>query len=140
MPSLVSLKTVLRCRDFEASRKFYHSILGLEILEEWSEPGGQGAIFCFGSQVSGTFEIYQMTPADPRYDPRFVSDVASDKVDVQLRTESVESWVAHLGGSWPFDGPEDLPWGHRWITLRDPDGLLIAIYEETGVADLRRSS
>src|SRR5687767_11461432 len=47
MPSLVSIKTVLRCRDFEASRRFYHSVLHLRILEEWNERLGQGAIFGF---------------------------------------------------------------------------------------------
>ena len=131
MPSLVSMKTVLRCRDFEASRKFYHSILGLQILEEWNEPVGQGAIFGFGPHQSGSLEIFQMTRIDPRYDPVFMSQIANDKIDVQLRTDSLESWVDKLHGSWPVNGPEDLPWGQRWIKLRDPDGLLIAIYENT---------
>jgi len=130
MSSLISIKTVLRCRDFEASRKFYHSILGLGVLEEWNEPLGQGAILGFGSDQSGSLEIYQMSRVDPRYDPAFMSEIANDKIDIQLRTDSVDTWVARLLDSWPFAGPEDLPWGQRWIKLRDPDGVLIAIYED----------
>ena len=129
-PSLVSIKTVIRCRDFDASRRFYAAILRLPVVEEWQEPQGRGAIFGFGSDRSGLIEIYEMTRADERFDPAFEADVVNDKVDVQLRTESVEACAEHLRGLWPFNGPEDLPWGQRWITLRDPDGLLIAIYEE----------
>jgi catechol 2,3-dioxygenase-like lactoylglutathione lyase family enzyme len=104
--------------------------LGLRVLEEWDEPLGQGAIFAFGTDETGSLEIYQMNPVDPRYDPAFMSRIANDKIDIQLRTDSVDSWVEGLQNAWPFDGPDDLPWGQRWIKLRDPDGLLIAIYEE----------
>lgn len=70
-----------------------------------------------------------MEVADPRFDPAFSRPLPSDKVDLQLRTDSVDSWTQALEGMWPFEGPEDLPWGQRWIKLRDPDGLQIAIYE-----------
>src|SRR5262245_32103594 len=130
--TLLSVKTVVRCRDFDASRRFYSSVLGLPLLDEWSEPQGRGAIFACGLDRSALLEIYQMTPNDPRYNPVFMSPLANDKIDIQLRTDSVHSWVGRLREAWPFDGPEDVPWGQRWIKLRDPDGLLIAIYEERG--------
>jgi len=69
-----------------------------------------------------------MSAADPRFDERFREPVASDKIGLQLRTESVDEWAGSLCGKWPFEGPQDLPWGQRWLKLRDPDGLLIAIY------------
>ena len=56
MPSLVSIKTVIRCRDFDASRHFYTSILNLPIVEEWNEPQGRGAIFGFGVDRAGMIE------------------------------------------------------------------------------------
>ena len=130
MPSLISIKTVIRCRDFDASRHFYASVLNLPIVEEWSEPQGRGAIFGFGSDRTGLIEIYEMTQADARFDPAFASPIANDKIDVQLKTDSVTEWADRLRPVWPFVGPEDLPWGQRWITLRDPDGLLIAIYQD----------
>ena len=87
-------------------------------------------IFAFGAEETGCLEIYQMNPADPRYDPAFAAPIANDKIDIQLRTDSVHNWIEALKDAWPFEGPADLPWGQRWIKLRDPDGLLIAIYEE----------
>jgi hypothetical protein len=70
-----------------------------------------------------------MTAQDDRHDPAFGRPVASDKIDVQLGADSVDAWARTLEGRWPFEGPTALPWGQRWIQLRDPDGLLVAIYE-----------
>ena len=128
--SLQSAKVVIRCRSFSESRRFYSSVLGLRAVSEWEEHGGKGCIFTVTHEEQGGFiEIYEMTRDDPRYDLSFSSAVQTDKVDLQLRTMSVDAWVEQLKGVWPFNGPEQLPWGQRWITLRDPDGLLIAIYE-----------
>ena len=128
--SLQSAKVVIRCRSFSESRRFYSSVLGLRAVSEWEEHGGRGCIFAVTHEEQGSYiEIYEMTRDDPRYDLSFSSAVQTDKVDLQLRTMSVDAWVAQLKGVWPFDGPEQLPWGQRWITLRDPDRLLIAIYE-----------
>lgn len=128
--SLQSAKVVIRCRDFSESHRFYSSVLGLQAVSEWEEHGGRGCIFTVTrEQQGGYIEIYEMTRDDPRYDVSFSSAVQTDKVDLQLRTMSVDAWVEQLKGAWLFNGPEQLPWGQRWITLRDPDGLLIAIYE-----------
>ncbi len=40
MSRLISLKTQIRSRDYEASRRFYTEVLGLRILEEWEESPG----------------------------------------------------------------------------------------------------
>lgn len=115
----------MRCADFAASRAFYTGVLEFPVVEEWEEPRGRGLIVSAGGAL---LEIYEMTEADSRFDPRFRQHVAGDKIDLQLQTESLDAWTARLAGRWPFDGPEDLPWGQRWIKLRDPDGWLIAIY------------
>ncbi|MEK9136418.1 MAG: VOC family protein [Bacteroidota bacterium] len=130
MGSLKSAKIVIRCRDFSLSRQFYSSVLGLRIVAEWEESGGKGCIFAVTrGEDGGYLEIYEMTNEDERYHPSFSARLQTDKIDLQLRTDSVDSWVNALQGAWPFDGPERLPWGQRWIKLRDPDDLLIAIYE-----------
>ena len=118
----LSLKVVLRCRDFAASRRFYAEVLGLAVVEEWDAPEGKGCVFGFGpTGRSGFFEIYEMTPQDRRHQDAFREPLASDKIDVQLGTASVDAWVSRLSGRWPLEGPETLPWGQRWIKLRDPD-------------------
>ena len=125
---VLSMKTVIRCRDFACSRDFYTRVLGFAVAEEWEEPQGRGAIFHVEG-VGACIEIYGMTHADSRFHESFQQALANDKIDIQLETESLASWVRRLEGVWAFEGPEDLPWGQRWIRLRDPDRLLIAIYE-----------
>lgn len=130
-PAQLTLKMVIRCRDFQASRRFYSAILGLNILQEWEEVQGKGCIFGFGKGGSeARIEIYEMTEQDQRYDPGFSRPLANDKIDIQLRTSSLDHWIEGLTLRWPFGGPETLPWGQRWIKLRDPDNLLVAIYED----------
>lgn len=128
--SILEVKTVLRCRDFEASRAFYREVLGFEIAEEWGEPGDVGCIFApiAGSSV-GCIEIYEMSGDDPRYDRAFSQPFTNDKIDIQLRTPDLQPWLDRLRDLWPFSEPTTTPWGHRWIKLRDPDNLQIAIYE-----------
>ena len=129
--ALTELKVVIRCRSFAASRTFYLDVLGLNVVEEWEEPGGAGCVFSLTHEGDGgALEIYEMATDNPRYDAAFASPLGSDKIDVQFRTPSVDAWAEALRGQWPFSGPEDLPWGHRWIKLRDPDNMLIAIYED----------
>jgi catechol 2,3-dioxygenase-like lactoylglutathione lyase family enzyme len=128
--SPLELKVVIRCRDFQASRRFYGDILDLPVLESWEEQGGQGCIFGFGPQgQSGSLEVYQMREGDRRYSPVFAAPFENDKIDLQLRTTDLEGWMAALRGVWEFSGPQRLPWGERRITLRDPDNLLISIYQ-----------
>jgi len=125
--NLCSLKTVIRCADFERSHDFYTRVLALTAAEEWTEPQGRGCIFAVGD---AGLEIYGMTRQDPRFQEAFAHPLAGDKIDLQIRTDSLNAWAERLRGLWPFEGPATLPWGQRWIQLRDPDGLLIALYEE----------
>jgi catechol 2,3-dioxygenase-like lactoylglutathione lyase family enzyme len=126
-PGRLSLKVVIRCRDFEASRRFYGDVIGLPVLDAWDEAGGQGCIFGFPN--GGSLEVYQMQSQDKRYDASFERAFQDDKIDLQLRTEDLDAWVRRLEGQWPFKGPRSLPWGDRWLQLRDPDNLLVAIVE-----------
>lgn len=132
-PGKLSLKVVIRCRDFAASRRFYADIIGLAVVDEWEEGGGQGCIFGFPG--GGSLEVYQMWPDDKRYNATFDRPFQDDKIDLQLRTSDLDLWVRRLEGQWDFKGPKTLPWGQRWLQLRDPDNLLVAIYEEAAQKD-----
>ena len=78
--SWFSFKTVLRVRDFEASKKFYTEILELPIVEEWDAPEGKGCVFGLGNQArEGFLEIYGMTTLDARHDAAFDRPLANDK-------------------------------------------------------------
>ncbi len=127
----LTLKTVIRCADYRASRRFYHEVLGLEVLTEWDLPQGSGCTLGFGEAgFGGILELYQMTPADSRYDPAFGKPFPSDKVDLQLGTSDLAAWQARLDGVWPYEGPVTMPWPESRLKLRDPDGLLVQLCVE----------
>ncbi len=123
----LGLKVVVRCISFARSRQFYVDVLGLPLLQEWDTPSGQGGMVRFPD--GAIVEIYEMRPADPRDQPAFHQPVASDKVELQLRTPSLDPWLARLDGRWPHEGPVTMPWGERRLIVRDPDGLLTSLCE-----------
>ncbi len=54
--NLLSLKTVIRTKNFETTKKFYTQLLNLEIIEEYdSGDGSRGCIVRFGSEGSNAF-------------------------------------------------------------------------------------
>jgi catechol 2,3-dioxygenase-like lactoylglutathione lyase family enzyme len=130
---MLALKTVIRCASFEASRRFYRDVLGLVERTQWEDDSGPGCIFEVAP--GGLIEIQAMNPRDPRFAEAFLRPVANDKIDVQLRVSSLDDEVRRLRERWPFDGPVDLPWGQRCIRLRDPDGTLIALYENVAAIE-----
>ena len=128
--TLHSVKVAIRCGDYDASRAFYTTILGLRIVEEWDQPEGKGFIVALGAKGAGGFVEVMQVPADsPQYVDAFAEPTVSDKIDLQLRTTSVDQWATLLRGRWPFRGPEDRPWGHRYLWLRDPDQVQIVLFE-----------
>lgn len=127
----LTLKTVIRCADYQKSKHFYHDVLGLEVLSEWDTPLGTGCMLGFGETgAGGVLELYQMTPADSRFDPAFGRPFTSDKIDLQLGAEDLAAWQARLDGAWPYEGPIAMPWPEWRLKLRDPDGLLVQLCVE----------
>ncbi len=107
--------------------RFYVELLGFPVQAEWEEPQGKGCVMEVGG---GMIEFYEMTEHDPRLRREFRENVANDKIDIQLKTGELDAWAEWLNGKWEFTGPETLPWGQRGIQMRDPDGVLVAIYED----------
>ncbi len=130
---LSDVKTVIRIKDFKASKKFYSEILGLKIVEEYNgEKGVQGCILRIGESSSSSFIEISAIDADHYYfDNSYSKDIESDKIDLQIKTNSIDYWENYLKGKWKARGPVDRPWGSRYLYLRDPDGLQIIIYQES---------
>lgn len=128
--SLLSLKTAIRTKDFDASKKFYTQVLGLPISEEYSGEN-RGCIVRLGEEPSNAFLEISEIPKDHYYHhPSFLADVANDKMDLQIRTDSLDYWATKLAGTYECRGPIDRPWGSRYLYLRDPDGIQVILYEE----------
>ena len=129
---LLCLKTVIRTRNFEASKRFYTQVLNLEIAEEYDDGNGcRGVIMRFGPEGSNAFlEISEITEVHPYYQGAFGEDFENDKADIKLKTDNVDYWAALLHEKWKARGPVPRPWGSSYLYLRDPDGLQIIIYQE----------
>ncbi len=129
---LLSLKTVIRTKDFEASKNFYTQVLQLEIIEEYDDgDGSKGLIMRFGPEGSNAFfEISEIEKTHTYYQEAFSSTVENDKTGIQLKTDTMEFWATLLKEKWNARGPILRPWGSYYLYLRDPDGLQIIIYQE----------
>jgi catechol 2,3-dioxygenase-like lactoylglutathione lyase family enzyme len=129
---LLSLKTVIRTKDFDISRDFYTRILKLGISEEYDDGGAKGCIVELGTEPNNAYlEISEIKKDDDYFQADFARKSQTDKVDMQIRTEDVDYWAKRLKeNDWPARGPVLRPWGFRYLYLRDPDNLQIIIYEE----------
>ena len=129
---LASLKTVIRTKNFEASKSFYTQILNLDIVEEYNDGNGsKGLIVRFGPEGSNAFlEISEIQKSHSYFQDAFSESFENDKTDIQLKTENVNYWANLLKAKWDARGPVLRPWGSHYLYLRDPDGLQIIIYQE----------
>ncbi len=130
--NLLSLKTVIRTKDFIAAKEFYTKILNLEIVEKYNDgDGSRGIILRYGKENSNAFfEISEISPEHYYYQEPFDNPLENDKIDIQLRTDNIQYWATHLKENWTARGPVLRPWGSQYLYLRDPDGLQIIIYQE----------
>lgn len=126
--TILSLKTMIRARDLSASRDFYTGLLGLAVVEEWDSPGDRGVILGFGP-AGGFLEILEVNAALPKHRPAFNDPVANDKIELQIHVDDVDSWAERIMGAVEIDGPVSRPWGNRYLWIRDPDGVRIALFQ-----------
>ena len=131
--NLLSLKTVIRTKDLEASKAFYTQILNLKIVQEYNDGNGsKGIILRLGSEGSNAFlEISEIKKTHNYFQKAFSESIQNDKIDLQLRTDNIKYWEARLKGKWKTRGPILRPWGSYYFYLKDPDGLQIIIYQES---------
>ena len=129
---LQGLKTVIRTSNFDRSKNFYCSFLDLKIVEEYDdENGSKGCILRFPAEKNNALiEISEIKPSNDFYQPAFDRTIANDKIEFQIKTNSVDYWTERLNKVWKTQGPFDRPWGSRYLYLRDPDGIHIIIYQD----------
>ncbi len=129
---LLSQKTVLRVKDFPASKAFYTEVLSLHIVEEYNDgDGSKGCILRYGGEGSNALlEISEIKESHVYYQKAFSKTMGSNKISIQLRTDNVSYWADRLQENWKVRGPVLRPWGSQYLYLLDPDGMQIIIYEE----------
>jgi len=99
--------------DLEAARRFYHDLLGLDLLMD------QGWIATYGSPETMSVQI------------SFAAHGGSGTPvpDLSIEVDDVDEALARMRGAGiPIEyGPADEPWGVRRFYVRDPFGKLVNI-------------
>jgi lactoylglutathione lyase len=127
-PTVEIYGTRLLVRDFSATYRFYHELLGLESRSGNGEPP-YAELFA-GERLLALFEAGPMGSALGL--PGAV-ERAGDAFAVIFKVPDVDRWYVRLKAQGvPFvTPPTDRPaWGLRTIHLRDPEGNLVEIYHD----------
>ncbi len=118
--ALTGLKTRIETPLLQACRAFYTKHLGMKVLDSWDENGDKGVILGLGSSAQGEayLEIaYVETPT------------SYQGISLQFRVRNLDAVANKLRGQLEFRGPEQRPWGSRYLYLQDPAGIQIILYE-----------
>jgi catechol 2,3-dioxygenase-like lactoylglutathione lyase family enzyme len=114
-----TLKIVIRCSDLTASRDFYAEVLGLPVVDEWHEEHGDGCVMSVGDGFLELGERGANTSNSP----------SGHGFDIQFAVPDVDAWLSSIDGSWKHGEAKTQPWGERTVRLRDPDGILVTVYQ-----------
>lgn len=116
--------------DYEPTVAFYRDGLGLPVLSTWDRnPDDRGTIF---AAASGMIEVLQLPrgggPSHVQDDRPPQGAFMVIEVD-QLETRYQQAVERGL----PIqEGLTDQHWGHRSFCVREPNGLILYFFRETG--------
>jgi catechol 2,3-dioxygenase-like lactoylglutathione lyase family enzyme len=108
-------RAVWHPRDYEAAVAFYRDTLGFEQVGGWDRgPDDRGALF---AAASGTVELIKL--------PEGEAYVAPAGISLYVEVDDVDALHARLGTA---AVPRNQPWGHRQLTVEDPDGITVTFF------------
>ena len=116
--SIDEFVVVIRTAAFDASLAFYRDVLGLEVVEEWTD-AGHGAVLSAGGPAH--VELIDL-PESAR--------VEGESLFLGLQVPAIAELHdrAVAGGHEIIREPADRPWGGRGFVVRDPNGVAVNIY------------
>ena len=114
---------VISSRQFAPSLAFYADVLGLELIEEWTEQG-HGAVLSAGGPAR--VEIIDM--------PDAAVAAPSDATFIGLQVADIDPVHerAVAGGHEIVREPAERPWGGSGFVVRDPNGIAVNVYTDYG--------
>ena len=109
---------VITTGAFDASLAFYRDVIGLEVVEEWTD-AGHGAVLSAGGPAR--VELIDL-PERARVD--------TESLFIGLQVGTIDGLYerASAAGHEIIREPADRPWGGRGFVVRDPNGVAINIY------------
>ncbi len=114
-----SLKTKISTPRYQETRDFYQRLFGMTVAEEWDSEDDVGVILTFAEPRGEAFlEIYRCNEVHN-----------FDGLSLQFRTDDLEGFVDALPDELAYEGPKDRPWGSRYVYIRDPNDILLIVYD-----------
>jgi catechol 2,3-dioxygenase-like lactoylglutathione lyase family enzyme len=115
-----AFRVIFRASDYEASIAFYRDTLRLQVERDWDRgPTQKGTIFVAGT---GFVEVLSM---DEAHEPPQGIELYVPVHDVDAFAE-----ILRAQGITLYSEPTDKPWGHRTVSVLDPDGVRVIAYSE----------
>jgi len=103
-------------RDYDAAVAFYRDTLGLEQVGGWDRgPDDQGALL---AAAGGIIELIKLRDGQEYVAPAGVS--------LYVEVDDVDALHARLGEAAAV--PRNRPWGHRQLSVEDPDGVTVTFF------------
>jgi catechol 2,3-dioxygenase-like lactoylglutathione lyase family enzyme len=118
-PAVEQLVVVITSAAFDASLAFYRDVIGLELVEEWTD-AGHGATLSAGGPAR--VELIDL--------PESADRVLTESLFIGLQVPEIEGIYerAKAAGSEIVREPTERPWGGRGFVIRDPNGVALNIY------------
>lgn len=117
MEQPISLKTKIITPRVDETRDWYRDLIGMEVAEEWNEAGDRG---CILSMPASRGEAYLEIFDGPDHDFAGLS--------LQFRVRDVDDYSGLDDQRFESRGPEDRPWGSRYLFLTDPNGIAVILF------------
>jgi len=116
--------TRFRVSDMDASLKFYHDLLGMEISEQSTSPRGSKLVYLKLPQSEADLELCSF-PSSGKV------AVPEDLVHLAFEVEDLNVWVEKLNkaGVPITEGPIETSRGSKFIFTEDPDKYEIEIIQ-----------
>jgi catechol 2,3-dioxygenase-like lactoylglutathione lyase family enzyme len=126
---VLAMRTIFRCRDLAASRRFWEDELGLTVAREYGVAGRVTGVVLFAG--GGFVELTASSATDP-------AGSGSAAVWLQVADAGAEEARLRARGVAIDQPAERMPWGLVECWLSDPDGVRIVLVEIPPDHPLRR--
>ena|SRR5438309_1223795 len=114
--------------DYERAVEFYRDELGLSAVGGWDRGDGDRGILL--QAASGIVELLEGPGAEDA--PHEAGPPRGAWIAIEVENADGAYQNARGRGLAVEEGLEDKPWGHRSFAVRDPDGLLVVLFQITG--------
>lgn len=125
VPESLRLRSVtpsLTVDDLEASIGFYRDIVGFTVIDEWKDDGELRGV----ALVAGSARLLLGQDDGAKGWDRTKGEGYRLYLNTAQNVDQIAANIEARGGSLESQ-PEDMPWGSRAFTIRDPDGFTLTI-------------